>query len=637
LARGDLDLTKVLVREMSAIWPNGRVAAFQGEAGAREAMIEGLRSQFDDAVQLRRLRSADAKLKELVPIAGLYRFADGKRLVDLQSRIDPTLAAADARIGQAQALLRADPEQAEDSFAGILALVADHERALNGLLRCPPKRPTGVRACMAGRKNEISWQPSASPGIIEYIVVRTVDRPPANPREGTIVAQTAETHAEDSPVGGVAFLYSVFATRNGNCSSAATSVPIAALLEVDQFELHASNGSASGTWHALPATATVRVTRKKNEPPVRTGDGIAVATASPTGFHDSGLENGCPYFYRVAVEYHDADDAIQMTNGVVAQVTPLAPPEPVLDLQMVPSTIGIALRWTPPAHCSVQVFRSDGAALPAGWQALVRKSLAELPSLGEPLLTSAGGSSALDPAPSQKRCVYFPVSIAGDQIVVGRPCQHLALAEVDGLEVQDFGAYLQLHWHWPAGCDFVRVAWRNDQYPDGPEDAAAQVEKISRGDYQLRGGFRVERPDPQPHWFIVFTGGSDGGQEVFGGGSQPGCHARIERAPVVELRYSIRSPLLGRGRLKLVVESNLDLEQAPRLVLVQGERVQPQHISEGRAVLHTESAPLRKGKKLEAVFSPSPGKGFLRLFVEDLAAASRFRLIPLDMDQLKVG
>ena len=170
-------------------------------------------------------------------------------------------------------------------------------------------------------------------------------------------------------------------------------------------------------------------------------------------------------------------------------------------------------------------------------------------------------------------------------MVVGRAKGFITAEEISDLQVEDFGSYLLLRWKWSRGFHSVLVAWRHDDYPDGAQDAKAATQKVTRGEYDENGGFRIPHPEAGHYKFVVYTIGEHEGQPVYSSGLNKDCRAEARSRPAVKIKYSLKSKGWLRKKIVISLACEEPLSAPPELCVVAKKgQTQPLNIQEGTVV-----------------------------------------------------
>jgi hypothetical protein len=284
----------------------------------------------------------------------------------------------------------------------------------------------------------------------------------------------------------------------------------------------------------------------------------------------------------------------------------------------------------------VKIYRTDKRPQWAFGEQIHARSLA---GFGAPL-NSIGDRQAHDPSPPSQSIIYYvAVTISGDAAVVGATQSYVATEDVSGLSARDCGHYLQLQWKWPERCASVVVAWRPDAYPQKADDRLAIKQRVWKGEYEQRGGFRIENPSARRYWFSVFAVLEVNGETIYSAGLRPGARAKLLKKIAIE--YSIERPAWYRfdKRWKLILKAAQDVRALPEIVLIANPgNLQPLSVESGKVVEIFPRVRLHAGnvKELEFSLDGVARPVYLRLFFREQSADQQFELIEPSPAQLKV-
>lgn len=215
----------------------------------------------------------------------------------------------------------------------------------------------------------------------------------------------------------------------------------------------------------------------------------------------------------------------------------------------------------------------------------------------------------------------------------------LAIDDVSGFTVQDFGSYVLLRWSWPVRCSQVTLAWRGDEFPAAPGERRTTCRRVTRAEYDRLGGVQLEQLAASPYYFVVFAVGQRDGQESLATGASAGARCFLRRRTGVEVLYRIKRQWLRRRRITIELRTAVVIENLPPLVLIAkpGE-LQPIDPADGTVICQLAwtrlgpDQPLRRDVDLPALRTPL----YLRAFFAGPQPSGRYRLIDPPCGQLKV-
>ncbi|HEU0088125.1 MAG TPA: hypothetical protein VFQ77_10825, partial [Pseudonocardiaceae bacterium] len=541
------------------------------------------------------------------------------------------IGAVDRMLAQARALETQDVEAAAELYVQVVRLCQDRESE-SALRRCRPAEPPRAAARVEGERVHVEWEPSpARVGDITYRIVRQAPGPAAG-AESVVAASTPSLGVTDPAApAGVPVSYGVWTLRNDEPSSrATTTAPVVVLRQVQDLELLPGAGAVELRWQ-LPAGASgARVRRSEDDAP-RRGPATATTTSrhDGDGFRDTSVRTGVTYTYQVEAEYRLPDGAVRHAAGVVGQIRPQPPPQPVHDLALQLAEDSVLLSWTPPPRGEVQLRVLDEAPQVRPDALLARSAVQRL---GAPLRalepTEPGTLRAAVPADGRRHWL-LPLTIVENVAAVGHPVEYDSrLPLVTDLRAERLGPQVRLTWRWPPRAVEVRVSAKAGGPPTGPDDPEASSWRVTHARYE-QAGCHTAVPGADC-WFSVCVAAFSDGVPVFG------PMATVRMSAPREARYEITR--IGRLRHRNHRRLSVTAKAGP-LPAVQ-------------VVARARVPPLEPGDGLEIARFPAPGSGetcltgefvlpamerplFLRAFpLND--AAGRIVLIPSNPRQLRI-
>ncbi|MFF7458487.1 hypothetical protein [Kitasatospora sp. NPDC008115] len=562
------------------------------------------------------------------------------------AHVRATLAEA-RRLGDLASARRiADPDHAWALLDRAEALVRDLP-LIDEVRRSLPVRPVprvGAEADPAGVL--VEWEPTPSTaGRPEYLVVRRTGRAPRSAADGTLLAPPAPgaTSLLDTaaPVN-VPVHYAVVVRRaaepDGPYSPLAVCGPVRHRPEVGEARLEADDGVVSGGWR-LPAGAEgVRVTRRTepetpdDEPGTPDDDrGTPVGPSAPVaaradGFTDRGRPNGRTHVYRIQVVYRDDDGGTMATEGRWLAAVPLAPPEPVTALTVVPAAEDpgrFEARFetrAEPAHGEVRLYAFD-ARPPWPVGRLLRP--ADLAARGARLTTRpvAGG---LRFRPPGRGAVVVAVTVAGERAAVGASAPVVALPELRDAAVTRSPGEAVVTFDWPPdGPAEAEVRWR---VAGGP----LQRRAVTRLGYLHRDGVRLAVPHGAGVEVELCPVGRADGLPAFGAPVHLVLPARIE------VPYTLtRRGLPGRRSVRAVFRCATEV-LVPGLLLV-GSTGPAWPLAAGDGATLAEAGAVRIGPGRPAVLTARLPRGGRLTWLRCFAAGEEVVLLDPPVRGLRTG
>jgi hypothetical protein len=521
-------------------------------------------------------------------------------------------------------------EEAAEKLTEAIVMGGDPDGSLRARLqKLPPPPPGPVSATRKDGMVEVEWRPAPArtPGI-SYRVVRQDTTPAATPGAGQTIADTAGLRASDGePVNAKRLYYTVFATRGGDVWSDGSSAPEVLILpEVAGCELAARTDSVLGSWQVAPGAEAAEVTRAETSPP-DVGGGEPVA-ASLAGFHDTGVQSGVRYYYRIRAVYVSATGERWVTPGIVRWATPEEALGVVSELraELQPGDEpALLLQWDNPDVGTVRIYRGDG---PAPWPLGASVRLDELVGCGRPVAgtlvpgppepgtsgTGADRKSRLLVRPVNGRSYYHAVTVGADKAALGATVSVPSISPVTALEAARYGNKLRLSWRWPEGCHVCLVrSWAAEAGPApgtaeaGPDREAAGLGpaplECSRRRFNDDGGFEIA-VGPGATTVSVRSLHRDAEGEIVSAPAEitvPGSG--------VTVRYAFRRRTRSRPwrRNRLVLTADQACRVPPIVVVHRPGRVMPLRPEQGSQIFHLPGADLSPAAPL-SVRVPLPAQ-----------------------------
>jgi hypothetical protein len=575
------------------------------EEDARRLVFAVLHEAAGDPVaeRLRRM-AADGRLAEAVAMADrLPPDALAEDVRALVAHVRAKLAEARAVVETARRLPPADADRAWDLLEQAEAAVRDLpeiDAVRHGLTVRPV---SGLTAVPDGAGITVRWRPSPSTrGEPEYVLLRDERRPPRDTADGTVLPLTqarAISYLDDSPPACVPLYYAVAVRRAAEPGSAPSPLtvtgPVVHRPEVTDARLRPGDRRIVAEWTCPDRAHSVEV--------VRTAPGGETVTvpARRDGFTDDGVANATTYTYRIRVVYGTDDGTPVRTEGVRRTATPLAPPEPVADLDIRSVDGRLLARPDPLPDGEVRLYGFHDAP---PWPAGTRLRTTELPE--RPILAQLA-PEGLWFAPPSRLTLVVAVTVAGEHAVIGAHAAAAACALGTLTLTRYGGTGVTVVFDWPPDSgDEVEVTWRSTDTTDG------QRRRVTRAAYLHEAGVRLPVADGAGVDVEVRTVALLGGVPAHGEPSTATLPARVD----VDYRLE-RHGLPGRRTVTAVFTAPATV-RAERLLLVRSDGpVRPLEPGDGDVLAAATDVTLGPGQdvRLSARLARGPSGG-LRCFAE---------------------
>ena len=574
----------------------------------RKKKLEGIGKLVRD----QRLEEADRRLVGL----------GGPGVVPLAQRIRDGLKQAKVLCAQAEALERRNPVAALDKYVEALHVCSDCGKAKERLEREPPGN---LRVRWRGGSARLTWE-SAETRSMEHWVVRKKSGTPSGREDGERLKDglPGTSFDDTSLCVGVPVHYAVFVRRKGIWARTGTSSG-PHVLTSDPKNVSAVSGDrrVDLQWSRPKRCTAVEVWRKRGTAPSKPGDGQRVGV-SGNAATDGGLENNQSYGYLVVAGFKDGKGGVRWSPGVPVEATPVAPPDPILDLsaRRLSGTRKVDLRWTPPARGTAQIRQTQNlpGGLPAAGAAV---PLHQAARYGKPLKVLRRGSAQAD-LPGSGLGAFIPLAVVDDTAVVGRPVSVTALDDVENVRLRRQGKTVRLGWRWPtSGAEYALVVYRHDRPPSGPQDG--QRVPVNRQAGATTGSWIQRRAIPKPYHVRIHTCARGSAGEHCSEGVQASVDSGIKRRVFYHVKRS--GGVLRHGsaiRIELRTDEDVDVLVGVRAVFLR-DRL-PLNADQG-CVIASESRLVLQDGWARMEMNGKPGSGFVRLFFQDPARNPDVRLM----------
>ncbi len=551
---------------------------------------------------------------------------------DIESDIKTSIEQAEKAFRAAESLRKAGKDaQAIDKYTEALDHCADFQRAKDALARIPPSAPSSLKVGLSGSTAHLSWSPVRTGGTISYQVRRKKTGFPADLNDGTMVAEVSSPACYDKSVPvGIPLYYSVFTIRSGVSSNvAANSGPHIRIADITGLEVEAGDGQVSFRWTRPAGCTAVEIWRKPDSAPSKPGDGTRVS-ASLDSAVDQGLKNGMNYGYLIVACFSDPAHArrVLKTPGVEVVVTPMTPPSAVMNLTGKRKGHTVILNWTPPARGTVQIRQTKKQP---GFSPGKIISLSSADRFGTPIRVSTRGQAQIS-LKEQGRVFFIPLSVMGQTAVLGKPVSVTTIDEVEDLKAHRHGNTINLTWTWPAKAEEAVVAWKHDTYPASMDDNLAGRLPITRKEYDRHGTWTLKHADRKRYYFTVFV--RDPESDI----TSSGAHVVEASGSEIQITYHllIHRNLFSRTikdiHIELQTKDRVDI--MPAMIVVLNHRRIPVHPGDGSTIATLSQLSLSRGSA--EVSLPKNIKGYVKLFFKDGRHAKEIRLMPVDVQKMKI-
>ena len=344
--------------------------------------------------------------------------------------------------------------------------------------------------------------------------------------------------------------------------------------------------------------------RGEGAPPRGLGDGVRVETDG-TGFRDTSVRPDAEYFYRVRAVYLTSNGHTRGSAGLVRRAGPGQRPAPVRDLSVgAGGGTGFLASWTPPSRGRVSLRVGAG---PPAWPAGTVVGGDQLSVFGHAVLEEPtegrDGRARLELALSPGANHVLPVTVVGDQAVVGEPVRVTAAPPARDLRAERFDTAVRVGWTWPDNAATAVVSWA----PEGGETVGET--RCTRRAYDADGGFEavMGAGTVRVSVAIVVASGADEAMSAAASVTVPG-------RPVLEYHVEAAGLLRRERVVSVTAEHGCDMPEIA--VVYAAGPVQPHSADQGRVLTTLPSGRLAAGETVSVRLRPprAPRPAWLMCF-----------------------
>lgn len=523
--------------------------------------------------------------------------------------ISQGITMADAFVKKAQAT--ASSSQKIAYLVKALQYCADHSIAQQAIKSLPPDPPAAIRTKQGEGNVSLSWDVLPSQVPITYKLICKENSPPANERDGKILAETHQLAYNDMTVQTAkTYYYAVYTIRagvhstKGSLSQAITIVENVAKLRTipgdKKIELH---------WELSPKAVGVRVWKKENGLPARQGDGQLMSGVGRNSLVDYKVENNRTYGYWISAVFKDIQGREVFAPGISCKVKPSTPAEPK-SIELKTSAHTASISWVEKPGERIQLYRVDKpdtfkyrAGQLISWEELSR-SAKSLPSRNNRLdiIFDFHGIIKL-----------IPVTVQGDYALIGHGKELSNFLEVEKPSLSFSNGKVSVKWEWPE-----QVNWALVQY--GRDASSMHLsKKISKKAYKQSGSLVIS--DLDENWANLFVCISSLAEE-----DEPQRRARGKTLSLKLQKAHVTFSVLPKRKLfgsisdfVLEITSDEDLPTPLILAMQAGNLPLSLEFDSVEEVLRIEPGDFRGGEKGQYAFSIQAKKReskevFFRLF-----------------------
>lgn len=599
LKQHQLATAEQAVMQAEELWPNHPDLV---EAKTRLAQMQ---QQESDA--LGGIRAAIEK-KEIVLARDLLTRARNNGIAppaEYAAHVKAVLEGVEQSISQARAL---PPEEAFSLILEARSHVVDHAE-LNALMRSyPPDAPARLSAALNQRSVTLTWPASASQGSVQYKVLRKQNQPPASPSDGEVVysggALTCGSH--NLPMD-QEFYFAVYALREDVCSlQAAVSAPVACVSAPSNIQYVPGDSQLMLSWEVAPTVVDMQIIREG------TGAPTMLVNVHRDNVTDTHLENGRQYTYQLNA-LHQINGHTYRSEAAVLRATPMPDAKPVTDLAVTSDDILYNATWTQDAFSEVRLlllrdeFPAPGA----------RYAVEQAAKLFEPLtVTAQEKGHATFQLDDRAEIFIAPFVLRGSFYLAGKYIRIVNIPKPRNLkaEIIDQETICLNVSPWPNGARSLRVVYRTDGAPTGPDDPMASFVSCMKDKYQADSGVMLRKlPYGVYHFAVYAENVSHEGDKLYSAPAQ----VTVSLTPMEKLLYSVswkKALLSKKGTITVTISTAA--AEIPPFVIIQKMNTPPLNRGAGE-VLYASSDPVAQNRLELSIPWALPGrnKHYVKLFL----------------------
>lgn len=399
---------------------------------------------------------------------------------------------------------------AQPPFGQLLELasaVADSIELGRLMAKHPPQASTSLRAVLGTKQVRLQWSRSASPGVIEYVLVRKAGGEPLTAFDGDVLYDGAANSFVDFTAKPLCeYYYRVYARRGGAYSdNAAAAAPALIVPEIENLRILPSDMGAQLSWAFNPDVREVIIWRKLGgERPSGPGEGIRLENDRLDGFSDSKIKNDVEYWYYLAAVYVVDGRRIQ-SRGVCESVIPhkiLAPVEQ-LDVARTDVEDEYVVNWNNTQYSDVLLMVSQKKPdYKVGEMVPVQDLLIQYRKLD---LDARRADSARFRYQLSGGVYIFAAALVGKFATLGQYYYLTNVKDVENPTYDIVGDELFINMKWPAGLIEVAAAYRFDRFPASLEEAGTTVLYTTREQYGYNAGIVLKEPEQSVYYVKIYS------------------------------------------------------------------------------------------------------------------------------------
>ncbi len=540
----------------------------------------------------------------------------------LQTEISDALKKADETYREAT--------QAKDANTRLQKLikvteyVADHADAVRELGSIKPE-PVSSLLCSAVQNAgcvNLEWKSSNPEETAVYVILRKAYSKPVSTEDGKLAQTSEKAYCDRSPDIGVPYFYAVFAIRGSSKTALCTSPePCLLFPEIRSANVLPDEKSIRVTWDTDVHGMQAEVFRSETPGMTEYGKGTPVQNVTSNSFTDEGLQVGVKYYYQIFLTLETGGKK-RISPPFSISASPIKISKP-MDFTLIQDedTCRMELKAEPDADEEIAFYQSERSIIiPNDGITTVQKLTDEL-KLTPIKVTKESARVYRFKAEKNSKGYIYVVSVRGETAVIGHDdyYENLEMLAVKAIKSDGMNLHLELE-KWPAGCNILTIAYRDDRYPSTVSDAGGTKFTVNERDYRSRG--IVVPSGSGACWIAGFVRGGNGYSTVF--------RAKYGTEQQIGISYYFtKGGLLSKKKLILTLTEKAEL---PEMTLCYRDGFIPAAEVDGQQLLEIQPTGAAPAKRYEFVLPPLPNtvkkkRVFGKLFLKDKSLSGCYQLM----------
>lgn len=453
-------------------------------------------------------------------------------------KVDSTISKIESQLESAKGL------DSESAFSILISLsddVSDSVELKSQLAKYPPESVTNVRYSKNGKDIVVSWNPSASRGTIEYVLVRKENSHANGTREkdsaGVEVYRGKECSYTDSGLkSSTVYYYIVVAVRAEIESQVARLADAVVLVEnVSGIKAIGGDGIINLSWKKPSTVTEVKLWHSMGDSqPVSEDDYVSVPCNRLDGETISGLKNGNRYWLRVRA-YHIINGKSYPSDDILINAVPEKPAKPLENFAVRYADEKFNATWAESEWDIVLFHSAKKPEFAVGVIYDINDLLEKYQKIDISLRSKTEADFALD---FIGECYIIPGVIRATNVILNNAAYVSSVPPVKNpsADVNAGSTEMYVNFDWPKRIDHAVLLYRTDDYPDGPEDIAAKKFEINKKQYDMDAGILIRNPEKGTFYAAIYTFFERTGQRIY----SEGTRLLINNEPQREVYYSIK-------------------------------------------------------------------------------------------------